>query len=62
MESLEGTLDEKKTTLLSAIQKAVSSDHKKLKILATVLSKFENTKQLSEKISSEYGQNNFNIA
>ena len=56
MESLKGTPDEKKTILLSAIHIAISSDHKKLKVLATVLSKFEETKTLSEKIISEYGK------
>ena len=56
MESLEGSIDEKKTTLLSAIHTATSLDHKKLKVLATVLSKFEETKMLSERIISEYGK------
>ena len=56
MESLKGSLDGKKTTLLSAIHTAISSDHKKLKVLATVLSKFEETKTLSERIISEYGK------
>ena len=56
MESLKGTLNEKKTTLLSAIHTAISSDHKKLKMLATVLSKFEEMKTLSERIISEYGK------
>ena len=56
MESLKGSLDEKKTTLLSAIHTAISSDHKKLKMLATVLSKFEETRMLSERIISEYGK------
>ena len=56
METLKGTLDEKKTTLLSAIHTTISSDHKKLKALATVLSKFEETKTLSERIISEYGK------
>ena len=54
METLEGILDEKKTTLLSAMHSAVSLDHKKLKVLATVLSKFEETKILSETIINEY--------
>ena len=54
METLEGILDEKKTTLLSAIHSAVSSDHKHLKVVATVLSKFEETKILSETIINEY--------
>ena len=53
METLEGSLDEKKTTLLSAIHTAISSDHKKLKVLATVLSKFEETQGLSERIISD---------
>ena len=57
MESVKGSLDEKKTTLLSAIHTTISSDHKKLKVLATVLSKFEETKMLSERIISEYGKN-----
>ena len=56
METLKGTLDEKKTTLLSAIHTTISSDHKKLKVLATVLSKFEETKMLSEKIINEYSK------
>ena len=56
IETLKGTLDEKKTTLLSAIHTAISSDHKKLKVLATVLSKFEEMKTLSERIISEYGE------
>ena len=56
MESLQGSPDEKKTTLLSAIYTAISSDHKKLKVLVTVLSKFEETKMLSENIISEYSE------
>ena len=51
IETLKGTLDEKKTTLLSAIQTSVSSD-----ALARVLSKFEETKFLSDQIISEYGE------
>ena len=56
MESLQGSQDEKKTTLLSAIHTAISSDHMKLKVLATVLSKFKEMKTLSERIISEYGE------
>ena len=56
METLEKSLDYKKTTLLSAIHTAISSDHKKLKVLATVLSKFEETQGLSERIISEYSK------
>ena len=56
METMEGIMNEKKTTLLSAIHTAVSSDHKKLKVVATVLSKFEEMKVLSERIISEYSE------
>ena len=56
IETLKDTLDEKKTTLLSAILTAISSDHKKLNVVATVLSEFEKTKNLSEKIITEYGK------
>ena len=55
IETLKGTLDEKKTILLSAMHTTISSDYKKLKVLATVLSKFEETKMLSERIITEYG-------
>ena len=56
IETLEDTLDEKKTTLLSTIQTAISSDHRKIYALTTVLSKFEETKHLSERLNSEYGK------
>ena len=56
MESLQGSPDEKKTTLLSAIHTAISLDHKKLKVIAKVLSKFEETKIQSKKIISEYSK------
>ena len=59
IETLKGTLDEKKRTLLPAIQTAVFSDHKKMNALATVLSKFEETKLLSDQIISEYGKRTF---
>ena len=59
METLESTLDEK-TILLSAIHTAISSDYKKLIVLARVLSKFEETKFLSEKIMSEHGKKSAN--
>ena len=54
METLEDSLD-KTTTLFSVMLTAISSDQKKLKVLATVLSMFEETKMLSEKMISEYG-------
>ena len=53
---IEDILDKKKTILLSAIHTAISSDHKKLKMLTTVLSKFEETKMLSQRIVNEYGK------
>ena len=56
IETLKGTLDEKKTTLLSAIQTSESSDHKKVNALARVLSKFEETKLLSDQIINDYGE------
>ena len=56
METMEGILDEKKTILLSAILTAVSSDPNKLKMLGKVLSKFEETKVLSERIISEHSE------
>ena len=56
METLDISLDEKKTTLMSAIQTAVSSNHKMFKVLATTLSKFEETKHLSDNLIREYGE------
>ena len=56
IETLEGSVDDKLKTLLSAIHTAISSDHNKIKVLATVLSKFEETKQLSERIINEHGE------
>ena len=61
METLEGSLNEKKTCLLSAIHTAISSDQKKLKVLATVMSKFEETKMLFEKMINEYGKRHTNL-
>ena len=59
METVEGSLDEKKTTLLSAIHTAVSSDHTKLKALAIVLSNLHKTHVLSERKSDKYSENLF---
>ena len=56
METSKATMDEKKTNLLSAIHIELSSDYKKLKVLATVLFKFEETKYISKRITSEYGK------
>ena len=56
MERSEISQDVKKTTLLTIIHEAVSSDYKKLKVLAEVLSKFEKTSILSKQIFSEYSK------
>ena len=51
IETLSVPVEEKKTILLSAIHPSVSLDHNKLKVLTTVLSKFD-TEGLS---NSDYG-------
>ena len=56
METLEVSVDNKRTTLLSAIRTAVSSDHKNIKVLAKVLSKFEDTKELADKLLNQYSK------
>ena len=56
METLETSLEEKKMILLSAIRTEISSNHKKFNVLATALSKNEETKYLSERIISEFGK------
>ena len=53
IETLEIPLDEKKATLLTAMHTA---DHKKLKVLATVLSKFHETERIYMGIVNEYGK------
>ena len=50
------SLDGKRTTLISAIQKMVSNDHRKLKDIVTVLTKFKETKALAGKMMTEYGK------
>ena len=50
------SLDDKKTTLLTAIQEAVSSDYRKLKDIATVLSDVEQTRHIGRKIVTKYGK------
>ena len=56
VETLEGMVDYKRKTLLFAIRNAVSSDHKNIKVLAKVLSEFEETKELADKLLNEYGK------
>ena len=50
MENLDDPIDSKRTTLLSTICTAVSSDDKNIKILAKVLSEFEKTRELANKL------------
>ena len=56
VETLEGEVDNKRKTLLSAVRNAVSSDHKNIKVLAKVLSDFEETRELADKLLNEYGK------
>ena len=49
-------LADKKTTLLTAIQETVSSDYRKLKYIATVLSDVEETRDIAKKILTECGR------
>ena len=50
IETLESSADNKKTILLTAIHTAISLDLKALKTFATVLSKYEETKALANKL------------
>ena len=56
VETLQGVVDNKRTTLLSAVRAAVSSDHKNIKVLAKVLSEFEETRELADKLLNEYSK------
>ena len=56
VETLEGMVDNKRKTLLSAVRNAVSSDHKNIKVLAKVFSEFEETRELANKLLNEYGK------
>ena len=50
------SLDDKKTTLLTAMQETVSSDYRKLKDIATVLSDVEETRHIANEIMTKYGK------
>ncbi|XP_019860013.1 PREDICTED: uncharacterized protein LOC109588286 [Amphimedon queenslandica] len=50
------SLDDKKTTLLTAIQETVSSDHRKFKDIAMVLSDVKETRDIANKMMTEYEQ------
>ena len=56
VETLEVFVNNKRTTLLSAVRTAVSSDHKNIKVLAKVLSKFEETRELADKLLNQYSK------
>ncbi|XP_019854455.1 PREDICTED: uncharacterized protein LOC109583508 [Amphimedon queenslandica] len=48
------SLDDKKTTLLTAMQETVSHDYRKLKDIATVLSDVEETRDIGNEIMTKY--------
>ena len=50
------SLDDKKTSLLTAMQETVSSDYWKLKDIATVLSDVEETRDIANKMMTKYGK------
>ena len=55
VESIEGSLYDKKTLVLEALE-AVSADYEKFKVFLTMLSKFDETRSLAESIQSDYGE------
>ena len=57
MENLEGTTEDKKTTLLKAIDESLSPSYEKLGKITSVMSRFKETKYLYEKITAQYGKN-----
>ena len=50
------SLDDKKTTLLTAMQETVSSNYWKLKDIATVLSDVEETRDIANEMMTKYGK------
>lgn len=50
------SLDDKRNILLTDIQKTVSSDYRKLKDIATVLSDVEEAKSIAYTMMTEYGK------
>ena len=56
VETLEVSIDNKRTALLSAIGTAVSSDYKNIKVIAKMLSKFEETREVADKLLNEYSK------
>ena len=55
MESLDGETEDKKTTLLTAIHKSLSSNCEKHGVITSIVSKFEETKFLAENLTAQYG-------
>ena len=55
------SLDDKKTILLTTIQETVSIDYRKLKDIATVLSDVEETRDIANRIMTEYDGKIMNI-
>ena len=53
---LSRSLDDKKTTLLTAMQETVSSNYWKLKDIATVLSDVEETRDIANEMMTKYGK------
>ena len=50
------SLDDKKTTLLTGMQETVSSDYRKLKDIATVLSDVEETRDIANEMMTKYSK------
>ena len=50
------SLDDKKTTLLTGMQETVSSNYRKLKDIATVLSDVEQTRDIANEMMAKYGK------
>ena len=49
------SLDDRKTTLLTGMQETVTSDYRKLKDIATVLSDVEQTRDIANEMMTKYG-------
>ena len=56
IESPETSLDDKQKVLLAAIETAVFIDYRKLNVVATVLSKFGETKSIANSIRSNWSK------
>ena len=50
------SLDDKKTTLLTAMKETVSTDYRKLKDIATVLSDVKQTRDIANEMMTKYGK------